>query len=459
MAGKRHSISVFELMSSQAATGASTGVSSDATNNGVLSVVGYDQVAIQLGGGGSTYAATVNFQVTVDGATWLDKFAMSATDNALNDSVANDSGIHIVPVTGMSGFRLNLSAHTDGSVTGFARATVGGGNLSFADIELSTALVTSDLADSDVLLFGNDTTPAAVGIDASTDATFGNALMVAGNDTDDGLGVHWFTGDSVILPADEIADPTLLMPGLSFPMIYDGTAWQRQRSVNQQSIDSVSVSTATIAVSALGYALDDSGTMARVKSNRYDTDGLAAVSSDLAETLSVINFLYGYEATAAVWNRVHMDTAARLHVTETWNSTLQVEETADVQDKTFSVPADLDWQVMWLWVEYTSDANAGNRQITVQVRDSADDVIMQFFPGLTQAENLVYHYLFAPGAPDLTSVRGTDNFVSTPIPENLIIPELFDVRVFDGAVITGGDTAGETAIVQMMVMDRARVDT
>ena len=320
MAGKRHSISVFELMSSQAATGASTGVSSDATNNGVLSVVGYDQVAIQLGGGGSTYAATVNFQVTVDGATWLDKFAMSATDNALNDSVANDSGIHIVPVTGMSGFRLNLSAYTDGSITGFARATVGGGNLSFADIELSTALVTSDLADSDVRVF-----------------------------------------------VETAADSSLLQ-----------------------------------------------GIMA--------------------------------------------DTANRLHITETWNSTLQIEETTAVQDKTFSVPAGEDWHVMWIWVEYLSDANAGTRQIRVDVRDSADDVIMSFVPGATQIESLQRYYLFAPGNADLTAFRDTD-YLSTPIPPTLILPELFDIRIYDQAVVTGGDTAGEDAIVQMMVMNRQRVST
>jgi len=514
MAGKRHSLSIFELMSSQGATGASTGVSTDDVNNGVLSVVGYDQVAVQLGGGGSTYAATVNFQVTVDGSNWLDAMAINKSDGTQGDSVANDSGIWVIPITGMSGFRLNLSAWTDGNISGNARATVGGGNLSVADIDITSTSLAAIDSDVQAHMYAADTAAAAVPLAADTASPTGNALYVSPSDDSDGMLAH-LGGDTVILPADAIADPTLLAQGLSFAMYYNGTTWDRavgdtvsgllvsqagdtvilpadaiaapallppnlnfpmvfngttwdrmvgsssglavyNEGPGQWSADSISMalSTGIVMTQTVIFGVDDSGAGQRYKTLRGDSDGVAFASSDAAETLATVSLNYGHDGTN--YRQLQVDSAARMKVTETWNSTMQ-ESSADAINATINtVSSGEDWHIMWAWVEYLSDANAGNRQIVMQVRDSGDSLVMEIIPGVTQAASLTYKYMFAPGLSDMTAVRDTD-YIMTPIPPTLIIPEFYDINIYDQADISSA--AGEGMRVNLMVQNRARVST
>jgi len=137
--------------------------------------------------------------------------------------------------------------------------------------------------------------------------------------------------------------------------------------------------------------------------------------------------------------------------TNTWDLQLQAEETADDSDKLFTVPAGRIWQVMWIWIELTSTATVGDRQIEVLIRDSADDTVMQLQAGVTQAASLTYNYLFAPGMPDLGALRDS-TYLTTPLPPTLILPAAYDIRIYDNNAVAA---AADDMIIQMMIGEQS----
>lgn len=132
--------------------------------------------------------------------------------------------------------------------------------------------------------------------------------------------------------------------------------------------------------------------------------------------------------------------------------TLQADETADDSDKSFTVPAGRMWEIISIWVELTSTATVGNRQMQVDIQDSGSDVVMAVAAGAVQAASLTRNYLFGDHLPDLTAFRAGD-LLSTPIPP-LQLPAGFIVRVYDSAAIAA---AADDMIVQMLVNQRIAI--
>lgn len=133
-----------------------------------------------------------------------------------------------------------------------------------------------------------------------------------------------------------------------------------------------------------------------------------------------------------------------------WIATLQSEEVVDDSDKTFTVPAGTEWEILSIYVEYISTATAGNRQVAIRFTDGADDIIGQVRAGIAQAASLTRFYQFGVGLADLTAFRDTD-FLMTPLPRGLVLPAGYKVRVFDKAAIAA---AADDMDVQMIVKAR-----
>ena len=439
MTGKRFS-RVETIMDSVAATDGLGG----ATSTGI-SVAGFDMVAVQLYGGGSTYAATVTFQGTINGDQWVNLLGMSPTDGSLATAVADDSGIHIFNVAGLSGFRVYLSARTDGNVTAYARRSVGGGGLSVADVEISTEIsavlaelpAVATISDSMVAVDVSKIGALGLGVD---DSSKWGPFKTERYDTDG------------LAPIDSDNAETLAAIAMAYG--WDSDGWDRLNKVAFAAGDSLGLLDGLM-TGAMMLGLDDSGTVTQAKSIRVDSDGYYPADADNAEHIAVASLQYALGADGS-FDRMGLDDAGRLKVMPDWNSTLQGSTTAD-NEVTFAVPTNKDWHVMWIWLEYTSGATAGTRQVQVDVRDSGDDVIMSLIPGVTQTASLTYRYLFAPGMADLTAARDTD-YIMTPMPPSIIIPEFCDIRIHDKADIQT-DTQEDSVVIQMMVMDRGRVDT
>jgi len=140
-----------------------------------------------------------------------------------------------------------------------------------------------------------------------------------------------------------------------------------------------------------------------------------------------------------------------VEVVDTWSPLLIPDETANDSDKSFTVPANYMYQVLWIWVELTSDATVGNRQMTIELQDNAADVIGRWKAGAVQAASLTRNYCFGPSNADLTAFRDT-TFLMTPIPPTVVLPAGYIIRVYDSAAVAA---AADDMVVQLMVARRA----
>ena len=97
-------------------------------------------------------------------------------------------------------------------------------------------------------------------------------------------------------------------------------------------------------------------------------------------------------------------------------------------------------------VEYTSDANAGNRQLTVDIQDAAGDSILTLKVGAVQVASKVYDHSFNAAFARETTVVGDALLCS--LPDNLVLANGDNVVISDSAGIAVGDSFEATLQVE-----------
>jgi hypothetical protein len=146
-----------------------------------------------------------------------------------------------------------------------------------------------------------------------------------------------------------------------------------------------------------------------------------------------------------------VDSNGRLRINDDWSPSLRVDEGLNDSDKTIAVASGYEWKIQWVWVEYTSTATGGNRQLVVEIQDSALDVIFQMRAGVVQGASVTRYYLFAPMGAEITSFRDT-TFLYSPLPPTIHLPTSYVIRVYDNNAV---DAAADDMIIQMMVQQRS----
>ena len=127
-----------------------------------------------------------------------------------------------------------------------------------------------------------------------------------------------------------------------------------------------------------------------------------------------------------------------LPVGEGWEIVTAEDLANNDPDKSFEVDLGYIWHVLSIRVFYTADANAGDRQVAVQLTDNGGGILDEVRAGVTQAATEARYYEFAPSLADLTDFRDTD-WLMTPIPPTWILEPLHHVRVLDQNVVSGTD--------------------
>jgi len=125
-------------------------------------------------------------------------------------------------------------------------------------------------------------------------------------------------------------------------------------------------------------------------------------------------------------------------ITDSWNVATYEDEDLNDSDKQMVCPAGYEMQILWVYIVYVSDANAGNRQIQISYHDADTTILGEVRAGLTQAASLTYRYMFAPSLADLLAVRDT-TFVMTPMPPTIILTAGQILRMYNNSVISAGD--------------------
>lgn len=127
-----------------------------------------------------------------------------------------------------------------------------------------------------------------------------------------------------------------------------------------------------------------------------------------------------------------------LPIGDTWAVSVQEDLALADSDKVITVPVGRIWQVLWIWIEFTTDATAPDRQIEVDIR-SDTDVIGQIRPNAQQAGSLLRNYMIAPAIANQAAFYDTDH-IQTPLPPTVFLPAGWSLRIFDNnAVSVGGD--------------------
>jgi len=126
-----------------------------------------------------------------------------------------------------------------------------------------------------------------------------------------------------------------------------------------------------------------------------------------------------------------------------WRVTTTKDENLNDSDKLFTVPASTEWQILSIWVEYTSSATIGARQLEIQLQDNVGSVIAQWQAGMGQDSSLTYKYLFGIAIPDLLYLRDT-GYLMTPIIGMTFLAAGQKIRVWD-------NKAKDVAVDDMLV--------
>jgi len=111
--------------------------------------------------------------------------------------------------------------------------------------------------------------------------------------------------------------------------------------------------------------------------------------------------------------------------------------TADVvtndSDKSFTVPAGSEWTLLSLRAELISTGTAGNRQMVIEIQDSANNVLMLIQAGAVQAASTTVNYNFAVGLENETSVVNAN--LNKALPAQLVLTAGMIIRVYDTAAV------------------------
>ncbi len=110
-----------------------------------------------------------------------------------------------------------------------------------------------------------------------------------------------------------------------------------------------------------------------------------------------------------------------------------IDTAANDSDKTIVVPDGEMWVLDWLHVTLVSTATVGNRQIKLALYDNADVLQADWTAGAVQAASLTRHYTFQPGLYRETAF--VDGEILIAIPQKLVIPAAWYLRVYDSAAV------------------------
>ena len=136
-------------------------------------------------------------------------------------------------------------------------------------------------------------------------------------------------------------------------------------------------------------------------------------------------------------------------VSDEWSIAVINDVTPSDNDKTLTVPADREYQVLSIQVDYYAFADVATRQLEIDFRDTNDNPFVQIRPGTTQTASTTGHYTFAPSLADHLAFRDT-NYLMTPLPPTLFLQPEEDMRIWDNNV-----TANDTMVVRVRVAERA----
>ena len=111
--------------------------------------------------------------------------------------------------------------------------------------------------------------------------------------------------------------------------------------------------------------------------------------------------------SAADFHTLLVDALGRLRVFDEWETVVDIDAATNDSDKSLTVTADYEWIIQSIFVDLTTTATVGNRQVTVEIQDDATNILAVVKAGIVQAASLQRYYTFAPDLPNMTAFVDT----------------------------------------------------
>lgn len=104
-------------------------------------------------------------------------------------------------------------------------------------------------------------------------------------------------------------------------------------------------------------------------------------------------------------------------------------------------PSSLEWVLLnWVFGLWTTSSTVGNRVLGIQVKDSAGNTLYSSVSSAVVAASIAANISFGMAAPFNSSIQGTSQFLTVPIPGEFVVPAGATVAIVDFANIALGDT-------------------
>lgn len=123
-------------------------------------------------------------------------------------------------------------------------------------------------------------------------------------------------------------------------------------------------------------------------------------------------------------------------------------DTTNGSDTSFTALEKFMYEPVGFYLAYTTSANAGDRQVVVEVRDHANELCQCVIAPLTQAASITYSYYFGVGSSESEALRYNSQIISLPL---IIIKDNWTIRVYDANAV---DTVSDDLVTNMYYMIR-----
>jgi len=122
-------------------------------------------------------------------------------------------------------------------------------------------------------------------------------------------------------------------------------------------------------------------------------------------------------------------------------------------DKTITVPSGRQWDVHWIIATFVTTATAGNRTITLRIKDENGNILWLTQAVNVQVASVTERYHFQKGETLPKETNAAQHFV--PLPTDMMLPSGFQIQILDSADV---DAAADDLTIRIMVEERDLTD-
>ena len=128
------------------------------------------------------------------------------------------------------------------------------------------------------------------------------------------------------------------------------------------------------------------------------------------------------------------------------NPELISDTAANDNDKSITVPSGQIWHILWVWLNLSTSADAGGRNMRFALRDDSDNIIYEIRASNSQVESTTETYIWSPNFPEPDEYLA--GWHTGGIPPHCYLPAGHEIRIYDAS---DQSPSGDDLTIRVMV--------